>query len=210
MPSLVVPQGGLLRLIWTFSGAPYAVNVFGVRNATGAGITQAAANSLGAAVKTAMTSTGYHGWISNLVALQTVGLRNINTANQVEFLDTGAAVVGTDVSNALPPQVALCVTLRTALAGRSFRGRTFLPGFAEATSDVNGRANSATGDAALAFVQAIMAACSAASLPMAIISRPRPAEGTVPAYAGNVTNVTAAVVRDLVWDTQRRRAVPGI
>jgi hypothetical protein len=42
---------------------------------------------------------------------------------------------GTLVGSAMPLNVAICVTLRTGLRGRSFRGRTYLPG--RVTSDEN-------------------------------------------------------------------------
>jgi hypothetical protein len=43
----------------------------------------------------------------------------------------GTPVVGGQPSPALPNNVALCVTLLTALAGRSYRGRSYMPGLAE-------------------------------------------------------------------------------
>lgn len=208
MPSLVVPNAGLLRFIWTLAGAQYAINVLGVQNPSGSGITQGSTNSLGAAIKTALTTSGFVGVAGTQIALQNIGLRNINVPNQAEFLDNGAPVVGTGSGNMLPPQIALCVTLRTALAGRSFRGRCFLPGFTEEASEANGTCVAGAATTAANFINAVRDACTAAGLPLAVISRPQ-LDGT-PSSAGFATPVTLGVVRDLVWDTQRRRAVPGV
>jgi hypothetical protein len=208
MPALVVPNAALVRLIWTAGGPPYAVNVLGAHNISGTAVTQAACNAIGAAIKTALATSGLNAQLSTLVSLNSVGLRNINVANQVELLDNAAGASGTAAGDMLPPQIAFCLTLRTALAGRSFRGRMYIPGFAESASAGMGVAVAGVGTAAVAFGNAIMAAMSAQGLPLAIVSRPAP--DRVPPSAGFVTEVTSVVSRDLVWDTQRRRAVPGI
>lgn len=210
MPSLVVNNAALLRLIWTLNGNPYAVNVFGAVNSGGSAATQAACNALGTAIKNALTSTAHVGNLSSTVALQRVMLRNISIPNQIEYQDAASPVVGTSSAVLLPPQTSLCVTLRTALAGRSYRGRTYLPGFHEDSNSAGGTIGSASADAAVAFVTAIITAMAAQSLPMAIVSRPQYNEAGTLTRAGFATPVTVAVNRDLVWDTQRRRAVPGI
>lgn len=45
---------------------------------------------------------------------------------------------GTQVADALPPVASMLFTKRTALAGRAFRGRMYLPFWSEASSDANG------------------------------------------------------------------------
>lgn len=210
MPALVLANAAILRLIWANGGAPYAVNVFGAINSGGTNVTQSAVNNIGAAIKGALTSSGVVGALGNTISLQTVTLRNINTPNQGELQDVTAPVTGTSAAGLLPPQTALCVTLRTALAGRSYRGRCYLPGFAEDCNDVGGTASAAVGAAAATFVNAIATAMSAQSLPMAVLSRTvYDEEGNV-VRLGFATPVTLAVTRNLVWDTQRRRAIPGI
>jgi hypothetical protein len=206
MPQLVVPNAAILRLIWSVGGVPSAVNVLGVVNGANVAINQALANTLGTAIKSAMTSTGIVGAIHTSVSLSSVGIRDIRTPNQPEYVDTGAAVVGTGTGDLLPLQTALCITLRTALAGRSYRGRVYLFGYAESVNDANGRiVSSAT---SVSFVTAIKSALASSSLDLGIISRPAP---TLPIpRAGGVTAVTSIVARDTIWDTQRRRAVAGI
>lgn len=206
MPQLVVPGAGQLRLIWALGGQLYALNVMGVVNAGSVAITQALTNTIGTAIKSSFTSSGLVASIHSTVTLANIGLRDIRTANTAEFLDTGGAVAGTMTGDLLPPQIALCITLRTAQAGRSFRGRSYIPGFGEGQNTAAGVSQGASG--AVAFITAIKANLISSGLDLGVLSRPAP--DSSPPRAGFITTVTSVVARDLVWDTQRRRAVPGI
>lgn len=206
MPQLVVANSALLRLIWSRGGELYALNVMGVVNSTSVVINQALANTLGTAIKAALTSSGLGAQISGGVAIANVGLRDIRSANTAEFIDAGAPTGGTAGGDPLPPQIALCITLRTAQAGRSFRGRSYIPGFAESVNNVSGQITSAV--AGVDFIAAIQSALVAQSLNLGVLSRPR--EAPLTPSAGFITPVTSIVARDSVWDTQRRRAIPGI
>lgn len=206
MPQLVVANAAQMRLIWALGGQLYALNVLGVVNTGSVAITQALTNTLGTAIKAALTSSALGALLDDTVTLANIGLRDIRTANTAEFLDTGGAVAGTGAGDLLPPQVAFCVTLRTAQAGRSFRGRVYLPGYGEVANGSAGTIGSTT--ASVAFVAAIQSALVAQSLNLGVLSRPRPT-APIPS-AGFITPVTSVVARDSVWDTQRRRAIPGI
>lgn len=197
-----------MRLIWALGGSLYALNVLGVVNSTSVNITQALTNTLGTAIKSAFTSSAHAASISTTVTLVNIGLRDLRTANTAEFLDSGAAVAGTQALELLPPQTSLCITLRTAFAGRSFRGRVYLAGFTEGDNIAGGATNSATSTPAVAFVTAIQSALVAQSLNLGVIHRPT--QAPLPVTSGFITPVTSIVCRDLVWDTQRRRAIPGI
>lgn len=214
MPSLVIPTGVMLRLLWSKGGTRYAVNVLGASNAAATTIDQAFANTLGAAIKASFTSSGFAGRVSTDVTLDKVGVRNINVANQAEFLDSGLPVAGTDAADPLPASSSLVITLRTANAGPSYRGRVYLPGMTEASNDTDGVCLAAAGQDALDFINGIAGAVAANGLGFAVLSRPR-AAGTIPAKTitaklGFVTNVNNTELRDLVWDNQRRRATAGI
>lgn len=206
MAQLIVPNAGQLRLIWSLGGALYALNVLGVVNTGAVAITQALTNTIGTAIKSALTSSTLGANIHTTVALANVGLRDVRSANTAEFLDSGGATAGTATGDVLPPQTAIVVTLRTAQAGRSFRGRVYLCGFAEASNATGG--TSALGTAPVGFVTAIKSALVTSGLDLGVLSRPAPL--AAPPRAGFITPVTSIVMRDTVWDTQRRRAVPGI
>jgi hypothetical protein len=200
MPPLIVPSGALVRLIWNAGSAPYAVNVIGCRKTGATVIDQALANAVGAMIKSGLNASGANGVMGTGISLANVGVRDISTANNVEFLDSGAAVPGGDVGKLLPPQVAQCITLRTARAGKSFRGRMYVPGYTITASDQNGAIVASTRDTTVAFVNAIRTGLPAHGLTMAIVSR------------ANLTTelVTLVQGRDLVWDTIRGRATAGI
>lgn len=206
MAQLIVPQAAQMRLIWSLSGQLYALNVMGVVNAGGIAITQALTNTVGSAIKASFTSSGHVAAISTIVSLANVGLRDIRSASQPEFIDTGAAVAGTLAGDFLPPQIALCITLRTALAGPRYRGRIYLCGYGEAGNTAVGVLNNTA--SSVAFVTAIKSALIASSLDLGVIHRPT--EAPLPVTAGFITVVNSIVARDAVWDTQRRRAIPGI
>lgn len=200
MPPLVVPQAALVRLIWTQGGTQYAVNVLGARKTGAAIIDQAAANAIGAAVKGALTSSGALPIISNTVALATVGVRDISSPNNVEFTDSGAAVPGTAAGALMPPQVAYCVTLRTARAGKSFRGRFYFPGWAVTANAANGTAIASVQTNGVAFITNVRTALPAQGLTLAVVSRKNASTEVVTTEQG----------RDLLWDTIRGRSRPGI
>lgn len=197
---LVVPQGALLRLIWTQGGVPAAVNVFGVLNTGNVAITQTLTNTIGAAVKAGFTSSTQATFVHTTIALASIGLRDVRTANQPEFLEAAAAVPGTGTGDLLPLNVSLCITLRTALAGRSFRGRTYLWGYTEAANASNGTATPGVPGVGVTFVQAIQSALSNNGMALGVLSRTRSV----------VNAVTLVQSRDANWETQRRRSIAGI
>lgn len=214
MPALVITNAALIRLIWTKSGVQYAINVLGALNVGAAVFNQTLANSVSAAIKSGFTTSGFATRVSTAIALSQVGVRSISAPNLPEYIGTGAAVAGTGVTHPLPGQTALCVTLRTNNAGPAYRGRIYLPGWTEDTNDTNGACDTNAADNGVAFVNAIDAALAANGLDFAVLSRPRAATTipakTISAKTGFGTPVTAVLVRDLVWDTQRRRQEAGV
>lgn len=214
MAKLVLPGCVLIRLIWTRGGEDTAVNVIGAENPGSEPVDQALATALGTAIKASFVSSVQVNNVPTNWALARITIRNIDVEDQAEIPSVGAPQAGANVNHSLPPQVALCVTLRTAKAGPSFRGRVYIPGWSEDTNDVNGFCLAAAAEQARLFVDNIKDDLGANGLTMAVLSRPRDAQPlAVPpvlAYAGQSTPVTSVDMRNLVWDTQRRRSVPGI
>jgi hypothetical protein len=197
---LVIPTGVQIRLIWTKGGTDQAVNVLGALNPSAIAINQTLANTIGAAMKAGFTSSGLRAFVPSSYALSKVGLRDINIASQAEWLDTGTAMTGTGVSQQLPDQVSYCVTLRTALAGKRYRGRFYIPAADEAANDALGVPTATYVAAAVAFVNACTAALTTSGLTPAVLSRVL--------LTGQA--ITTAVGRRNLWNTQRRRLEPGI
>ena len=101
---------------------------------------------------------------------------------------------GQVVDDSEPGSVAFCVSLRTALAGRSTRGRKYYSGLP--VGDVTGNMFDATRAAGLvASVNALISDLNGLGNPLCIFSK------TIPA----LTTVTAATQVDLAVDSQRRR-----
>lgn len=197
---LVVPNAALLRCLWNLGGVPSAVNVYGVDNASSVAITQTLTNTVGAAVKAALTSSGLGAAISSQVSLASVGIRDLGSANAPEFIDAAVATAATGTGDLLPLNVSLCVTLRTALAGRSFRGRSYIWGWTETRNTSAGTADATAQTAAKAFVDAVESSLAASGLHLAVVSR----------HLSQRNRVTSTQVRDGVWDTMRKRAIAGV
>lgn len=211
-----------LRLIYALGGQEGAINVIGAIVTGSVTFNQTLANTLGTAIKGAWT-TNMAPLCSTGVSLARVGIRDLRTDNQPEFRDTGAVATGTGVGDILPRGTALCVTVRTAQSGKSFRGRVYLPGFTEGQNDVGGATASAANTSAVTFCQAVDNALKASGMAFGVISRPAERyqivktifhnDGTttvktlsnVTAKTGLVTQATVFESRTARWEYQRRR-----
>lgn len=209
--SVVIPGAIEIRLAWALANAKAVHNVLHGRVAGGFVVTSAIAEAVFAAIKADSRWTDLRSDLSSAVSFTGVDLRDLRAANQALAASTGAASAGSAVGNPLPPEVAFCVTLRTNLAGRSNRGRVYLPGFND-TALAAGGVLAATGVGhAQAFVQAVSDALDAQGITL-VIANPARAEytGTTGAHhaarAAGTVDVTSIVARDNVFDSQRRRS----
>ena len=219
--SPVIPNTVEVRLLWSLSGA-LAVNVLHAIAPGGYTVNQTTTNTLAAAIKSAW-SANLGAAMSTSVGLIRVGLRDLRTANQAEYLDSGNAVAGATAGDMLPPNVASMVTLRTANAGKSFRGRVYIGGFLETQNDASGNTLLAAATAAVNFMVGVQAAMTSSGLQLAVSSRPSEEkilvettnhnDGTTTtrtvshtkAKPGQSTPVTVIQSRNNAWESQRRR-----
>lgn len=200
MAAIVIPNTVLYRIIWTLGGVAYAVNVLAGRKSSMT-VDQARADAIGAAFKSAFTTSGYAAVVHSTVTLWNVGLRDISAPNLPEFVSNNAPQPGTQAAGKiLPLQVAQVITLRTAKAGKSYRGRVFLPGFGDSALATDGSATSAATTAGKAFLDAIMTATASQGGALAVASR---------TTASNEL-VTSTQSRSSAWETIRGRAIAGI
>ena len=224
VPATIVPGAALVTIRWGLAGRQ-GINVLGASIVGVTSINQALAETLDTGIKSAFT-TNLAAQIASNCSLISVGIRDIRTANLAEFVGSGAFVVGTAVGDALPTGNALCITLRTARAGQSFRGRVYLGGFSEASNESQAMASTATVTAAVNFITAVSGVFTSNGLSLAVVSRPSErrtivtttfhADGTqdvdtvtLNARAGQVTPVTGIAGRNAAWDSQRRRSSLG-
>jgi len=209
MASLVIPNAIQVRLKWMLGTSVTAYNVLHASTGSGTQPTQALANTIGAAIKARYTSSGLALQHTTVTSLNKVGLRWIGAANFMEFEDAGAAVAGTGVGDPLPRAIALVVTLRTGMVGKSYRGRVYIPGWVEGANDGAGLASAAAQTAAAAFVNGVATDLAASGYVLGVASRERPADpSAVPPVtfkAAFITPTTTGLVRDALWDIQRRR-----
>lgn len=212
--SLVITDAVLIRLIWQVAGVDFAVNTLHYRAPPLHVVNQLSTNAVGTAVDQAAIAAALPAqWPTN-VTLSRVTQRDRRAQNQPEYVGN-VGRVGTAVGDLLPPQTALCITTRTALAGRSYRGRVYLPGWAESTSDAVGQATAAAQTAAVAFVTDLMSMTISGNILNLAVARQSktnatPPPPTIELEPGELNDVTAVLSRDLRWETQRRRATPGI
>jgi hypothetical protein len=204
MTALVLATAVQVRLHWSFNGI-LGFNVLGGIVGGGYANSQAHANALGTAVMAGFTSSGLKALMATTTSLLAAGIRDVRTANQAEFVSVAAATPGTGSGDPLPNQLAAVVTLRTALAGKSFRGRVYMSGAIEAENDATGKIASAFNTAIAAFITQCQTDMAAEGITLAVLSRPRTSPPFPVAYAGAITPVSAIVTRDTEWDTQRRR-----
>lgn len=131
----------------------------------------------------------------------------VDLADQFGFTETRGAFTnpaGVVNTNPAPNNVAACVTLRTDLRGRAYRGRTYVGGIALGSIDnqnLSSIAETAINDAFASLV----ATAQAERVPLVIVSRQL---NNAPRTTAAVTPVTSASLRDSVLDSQRRR-LPG-
>lgn len=175
-------------------------------------------------VATALFGSISSAWGSNLASLcppatafQNVYVRDMTSYTNPIFVGTGTAVPGTSASVAMPVNAAIVITEQIASRGRGLKGRIYLGGFAT-NADAGGGVISAAAQTGLnAFCTALFNAISGQSLTPCLAQPARyqyqgvtgtvhPARGSVgPPPTGTHVNINSYVLRDLVWDTQRRR-----
>lgn len=77
-------------------------------------------------------------WLTNRIVLQRVIATNLADQTGPSVLTTGfLPAAGSINSDCVPSNCALCIGFRTALIGRSFRGRNYVAGIAEGNVTLN-------------------------------------------------------------------------
>jgi hypothetical protein len=208
---IVIPNCIAVMVTWTLPNTKTVYNVLHGQVAGGFSATSAVAEAIFTAIKGAAGWTSWKANVNSGVALAAISLRDMRTLNQPLVTSTTGTSAGTGAGTALPPGDALVVTLRSALAGRSARGRVYLPGLDSSALAAGGVAAAGTMTNAKAFVDAVSTALTASAVTLAIANPARQSyTGTTgalhPARSAGITPVTSTVVRNNIIDHQRRRA----
>jgi len=202
MAELVVPNGGQISLKWNLSGQA-AYNVLGLNVGAGALIDQNMANAVSSVVATAFAAAGYPSLLDQASSLDTIALRDLRGPNLPEFVGTSPGGIGSSIGEQVGNDRACLVTLRTAYAGKSYRGRVYLP--MNASSALDTETSSYTSGATTAaknFIDQIISglagnATIAGTLRLAVVSR-KPGEE-------RSSVVIRTEVRSPLVTSQRRR-----
>lgn len=156
MPAFIATDTIEVTLVWQLAGDDHAVNVLHylvppTYDVTG-DTTGALAALVGAAFDAGVVS--YKDLVANNFVLARIEVRDLREPNLPVFIGAIASI-GLAAADPLPASTAYVVTLRTAKAGRSFRGRVYLPGWAEGQNDPAGQATEVVRTAALEFMGAM-------------------------------------------------------
>jgi len=104
------------------------------------------------------------------------------------------ATAGSSAAAPLPPQNAICLSWHTGRAGRSYRGRTYLPGIGEDKVDGGGIIVASFVTSLVGAAYDFLAAQNTDNIPLVVFSRTLASKELV-----------NAVSVDNIIDTQRRR-----
>jgi len=207
---LVIPQTAQMRMVWQLANGT-ASNVLHAIVADGFHWTTTDVDNVMDGIVASTGWTDIHPLLATTTLLLGLEIKDIRAPHLGSIASSAPAAAGTDVNRPFPDQIALVVTLLTDGSGRSNRGRTYVPGWANDAGDASGLA---TVDAVLAaevFMSAVRDAMAAVGFEMAIGHRGHaayisPATGIeVPAELAGSVPVSSVRVRDNKFDTQRRR-----
>lgn len=134
-------------------------------------------------------------WASTLASIQRIRVTALDgvSASVVYALVQAGAAAG----DPLPGGVSWVVTLRTAKRGRSYRGRAYMGGFAEANNTAAGLVQSTLVTSMLSGWEGLRTTLSAAGWSLVVAS-----------YKHSTAETVTSVSADAVWDSQRRRNTP--
>lgn len=206
---IVIPACIQIRQNWVSGGREWHVVLHGAKPTSGL-VDQALATTLANAFTTALTSSG---WVTHLppaTQFDGVTVKDLTSANLPEFNSNIAPTAGTGTAAAAPLNAAVVVTLRTAKAGRQWRGRSYLGGFGSDALTTPTQIAGAAGTAAAAFVEACRQGTITNGCGMGLAQRAL-AAGTdshgnpLAARAAHLEPITACEMAHGRIDSQRRR-----
>lgn len=143
--------------------------------------------------------------VANTLSLNSVKYTDLSaeTGFGVEYA-TGLPIVGAAGTGSLPNNCAFAIKFVTALRGRSYRGRNFVPGLVEGAV-TNNEVNESWAFAWVTFFQEWALAAAALGASQHVVSR---FTGNTQRTVGVATEIVSRTWSDVTVDSQRRR-LPG-
>lgn len=209
----VIPNCCQFHLVWNLVDGKQARQILAMTVGSSFNPTAGLAEQARASIVGSAAWSPFAGFLATGTQLAAVQLRDLRVADMPLVPSTGSVTPGTSPSPALPSEVALVLTLRTAKVGPGNRGRVYLCGFA-----TNGLG---AGDViAAGLVTAATNMAPAITVAMNTIggswglAQPHRLEYTSPKTGthfderpAGVAPITSVSVRDNHWDSQRRRGL---
>lgn len=208
----VIPNCVAVILGWTLESGKLAHNVLHGRVTGSFSPTTTIANALMTGLTTGAAWTAFALTLAPTTLFSGIFLRDLRVANQPLIPTSLGPGVGTGTGESLPNEVAACVTLRTALAGRSARGRIYLPGFTVGTTAAGNVMSTALVTAINNWAGTIPSVFAGQGLTFALGLPHRLAYTSLagtphPERLATTLDITSQVLRDNHWDSQRRRGL---
>lgn len=204
MPTPLASDFTRILQVWTLSDGKSATEAFFVHGATEPNLTEL--QDMADAAASVFPGDALEAQISTQTALDHCEAQRWNFSTgpnpivptTVAFNSTAAANPGTGAGEQMPSQCAIVTTLRTALPGRSFRGRVYSPPPQESASSAN-RISTSLAAIYNDYIQAVATAVLAVAPPdneVVVVSRTL-----------GVASLVIAFTTGTAVDTQRRRAI---
>lgn len=151
-------------------------------------------------------TTEYSVPLSVSLTLREIYLSDLSSQNgpTVTIPAPAPAPTGGVGADALPNNVAACISFRTAHRGRSYRGRNYVPALPDTQVVLNEMNPGLQADLVDAY-NGLFARATTAGVTWVVVSR---YENKAPRAAGNPEPITSVVLVDPIVDSQRRR-LPG-
>jgi len=207
MPFNAISGCASLKVQYDFRGQQAFNNLWALK--TGGAITVLDATTLANTFAT-YWATNIMPNLSNDLTLLNVTVRDQSTEFGVEVVSTTGTTAGA-AADALPNNVAACVSVRTGFAGRHYRGRFYLPGIPRGSVVENDYDPAFAGDVITTLNTLVGVDGYAPGWQGVVVARWQtltPLSAPVPIVGGIVTPVNAFLFTDTVVDSQRRR-LPG-
>jgi hypothetical protein len=208
----IVPSCAEIDILFGLPGGKIAHCIFHGRYTGAFAGTVAQANSILTAITAGIPANGFLLHLSGQTTIGGVSIRDVNTANQAVISSNVGGATGTGTGNAVPNEVAICVTKHTALAGRANRGRFYVPGWIVSTVAADNTVIPTAVTDLQTWANTLQGAFNASGYQMVIGQPARQAyigtSGTShPARPAGSVPVTSLFVRDNHFDSQRRRGL---
>jgi hypothetical protein len=210
---IVIPNTVQIKLQWATDSGKSAFNILYGRAPGVPSPTVAQANAILSDLALAVVSSGVAAFQPlGSAGLQACILRSVHTINQPEVQSDVVGNASSSPDPALPSEVAIVLTERTALTGPANRGRIYIPQFA-ANAAAIGNTFSVALRSAMNVLGAAFGPAIAAGGYTHVLGQPARAAyiGTTgrqhPARPAGTVDVVDVICRDDHWDTQRRRGL---